>query len=99
MIAALRKRWSLDNFEITKPPLLVTFFDPRFKGLKFLSESQRKTLIDHVTMLVNESIVNKDNNEEDLDESEVAIPRKKTALDIQFSCLFKTAWTLEYDCM
>ena len=81
--ASLRRRWSLDDLDITQPPLIVTFFDPRFKGLKFLTESQRKALIEYVIELVDKSRVSNESYVvEDEEIEDIAVPKKKSALDV-----------------
>ena len=49
---ALKRRWSMDRLDVTKAPVFVTFFDPRFKGLKFLTDSERAVVHDHVAKLL-----------------------------------------------
>ena len=66
----------MDSLDVTKAPVLVIFFDPRFKGLKFLTDNERTIVHNHVAELLQEV----DNGEED---DQISIPPlKKHALDI-----------------
>lgn len=58
---ALKRRWSMDSLDVTKAPVLVTFFNPRFKGLKFLTDNERTIVHNHVAELLQEV----DSGEED----------------------------------
>jgi hypothetical protein len=76
--AALRSRWKFTDIDILKPPALVSFFDPCFKGVRFVSDERKEQLKQYVLQLVKEV---------QLKELEVEIPqspskKRKTALDI-----------------
>jgi len=75
--AALRVRWSFDDIDVTKPPAIVSAFDPRFKGLKILSDAKKQAMKDHLTSLVEQI-------EESVEEEEEDAPAscKKSALDV-----------------
>ena len=66
----------MDSLDVTKAPVFVTFFDPRFKGLKFLTDNERTIVHNHVAELLQEV----DSGKED---DQISIPPlKKHALDI-----------------
>ena len=66
----------MDSLDVTKAPVLVTFFDPHFKELKFLTDNERTIVHNHVAELLQEV----DSGEED---DQISIPPlKKHALDI-----------------
>ena len=76
--AALRRRWSFDDIDLYKSPALPSFFDPRFKGLKFISDEKKGLVKDHVLEMVQQVKLTSISIEED----DLHIPQKRTALDI-----------------
>ena len=78
---ALERRWSFDDIDLTSSPALLSALDPRFRGLKFLSDCDKESMKAYLLQLLE-----KDSDQSQTQEKEKrddrAPPVKKTALDV-----------------
>ena len=81
MATALERRWSFDDIDLTSSPALLSALDPRFRGLKFLSDCDKESMKAYLLQLLE-----KDSDQSQTQEKEKrddrAPPVKKTALDV-----------------
>ena len=49
---ALERRWSFDDIDLTSSPALLSALDPRFRGLKFLSDCEKESMKAYLLQLL-----------------------------------------------
>ena len=80
IVAALRRRWNLDDFDAKQVSILATALDPRFRQLKFLSDELRSDMKAEILRRASAIDVPTEGTEESVNPSP---PKKKnTALEI-----------------
>ena len=80
----IKRRWELDNLDVSSCMVLASVLDPRFKPLKFLNEEKNESvkvqLISRVTHLIEETLIEETLTKET--PSEPPEKKSKSALDI-----------------